>query len=622
MEVNLTNAIKYFFANPSHEMLYYEAVANAIDAGATKIEIKIKMNSFADIDSLTIEIKDNGEGFTDKNFEKFNNLLDVDDESHKGVGRLVFINYFNRVEFTSYFDNQVRTFEFTGGFKGENVLKPAVDKSNETILIFKNYRKEKINAYDYVKPEAIKKALLQHFFPLLYGLKVEKKELRIQITLETKEQNLDHGFYTDTKELIVSQIPEMVLTSFDASGVDLFEKLDLYYSVKESQAETNPITALCVDGRTHHVDILSKGGLPFGYEIIFLLYSKLFTGKSNSSRQELNMTEPELKTIKKLFGEKVTEILNEQIPKIQEQNKKTTESLAERFPHLVGYFDENPVGLIDRNISLENAQLKFFNAQKEILDSTSLSDEQFLKSLEISSRLLTEYILYRNIIIDKLKQIDPTSSEADIHNIIVPMRQTFRKGNIIKDIYNNNAWLLDDKYMSYTTILSDVDMDKVLKEILLEGETIKKDETRPDIALIFSSDPKVKDTKLDVVVVELKKLGVGLAKKEELISQLRQRARKLLAHYGTRIQRIWFYGIVDFDKEFIRSLKEEKYLEVFSNDQYYYKELDIIPDYDENKLIPIGVNILSFDAFLKDAEVRNSTFLTILKEGLKRNLES
>ncbi len=95
-----------------------------------------------------------------------------------------------------------------------------------------------------------------------------------------------------------------------------------------------------------------------------------------------------------------------------------------------------------------------------------------------------------------------------------------------------------------------------------------------------------------------------------------------MAHYGTRIQRIWFYGIVDFDKEFIRSLKEEKYLEVFSNDQYYYKELDIIPDYDENKLIPIGVNILSFDAFLKDAEVRNSTFLTILKEGLKRNVES
>ena len=90
-------------------------------------------------------------------------------------------------------------------------------------------------------------------------------------------------------------------------------------------------------------------------------------------------------------------------------------------------------------------------------------------------------------------------------------------------------------------------------------------------------------------------------------------------HYETRIQIIWFYGIVDFDNEFTRSLKEEQYLEVFSSDKYYYKELSIIPDYDESKLIPIGVNLLSMDAVLKDAETRNSTFLNILREGLKAN---
>ena len=78
-------------------------------------------------------------------------------------------------------------------------------------------------------------------------------------------------------------------------------------------------------------------------------------------------------------------------------------------------------------------------------------------------------------------------------------------------------------------------------------------------------------------------------------------------------------GIVDFDNEFTRSLKEEQYLEVFSSDKYYYKELSIIPDYDESKLIPIGVNLLSMDAVLKDAETRNSTFLNILREGLKAN---
>ena len=326
MKINLTNAIKHFFSNPSLEMVYIEAIANSIDAGATNIELTIKIDSFANFESLVVEIKDDGEGFNDKNFEKFKSLLDVEDEdkSHKGVGRLVFLNYFNKIAVKSLFDNQERTFEFTGTFDGENELKTSKSKKNETTLTFKGYRKEKIKTYDYLKPESIKKSILQHFFPLLYSMKVEKKELKITIKLETRETNIDQGFFTDSKELVASQIPAMTLTSFDATEIDLYEKLDLYYSVKEVSEEKSPITAICVDGRTHLIDILSKGGIPFGYEIIFLLYSKLFTGKSNASRQELTFEDGEFKAIKKLFGEKVTQILNEVIPKIQQENKKIT----------------------------------------------------------------------------------------------------------------------------------------------------------------------------------------------------------------------------------------------------------------------------------------------------------
>ena len=253
MKINLTNAIKHFFSNPSLEMVYIEAVANSIDAGATNIELTIKIDSFANFESLVVEIKDDGEGFNEKNFEKFKSLLDVEDEdkSHKGVGRLVFLNYFNKIAVKSIFDSQERTFEFTGTFDGENELKPSKSKKNETALTFKGYRKEKIKTYDYLKPESIKKSILQRFFPLLYSMKVEKKELKIAIKLETRETNIDQGFFTDTKELIVSQIPDMTLTSFDAPEIDMYEKLDMYYSIKEVSEEKSPITAICVDGRTH-----------------------------------------------------------------------------------------------------------------------------------------------------------------------------------------------------------------------------------------------------------------------------------------------------------------------------------------------------------------------------------
>jgi len=619
MKINLNNAVKYFFPNPSLEMVYYEAIANAIDAGATKIDIHIKIEALSKTETFNIEISDNGNGFIDRNFEKFSNLLEIEEKDHKGVGRLVYLNYFKKVEIESVFDEKKRLFELTGVFDGENKVEEAQGETNKTVLNFKQYNKEKIKSYDYVKPNSIKKSILLHFYPLFYSYKVDKKDLIITVNLTTKEPNIQYDFYTDKKEIIVSQIPELELITFKAEGIDLFEEFNLYYSVQTNEnMESSTITALCVDGRTLPVEVLSKDGLPKGYEIIFLLYSNLFTGKVNASRQEINMDEEELRVIKKIFGEKIAEILNEKIPAIQETNNKTTTSLIDRYPHLNGFFEINSVGLIDRSQSLEIAQKKFFNAQKEVLEASDITDEVYERSLELSSRVLTEYVLYRNIIIDKLKKVDKTSSEADIHNLIVPMRSKLSKDTFHNDLFTNNAWLLDDKYMSYTTILSDKDMGEVLDNIVIESDTKEKIDKRPDLAIIFSNDP-TEAKKVDVVIVELKKMGIGLAKKEEVTSQLRQRARKLLLHFPNKIQRIWFYGIVDFDDEFKVSLLEDKYIELFSCGTVFYKEQPIIIDLETKTEIPVGLYVLSFDAFLKDAEVRNSTFLNLLKEELKAN---
>ncbi|HTN20754.1 MAG TPA: ATP-binding protein [Pelobium sp.] len=621
MKINLANAVKYFFPNPSLEMVYYEAVANAIDAGATEIDLHIKIEAFAKPETFNIEITDNGKGFVDRNFEKFSNLLEIEEKDHKGVGRLVYINYFKKVEVTSVFDDKKRTFELTGTFDGENEVEDAKGEPNTTKLIFKQYIKEKIRSYDYVKPASIKKSILTHFYPLFYSYKVENKDLKVTISLTTKEPNTQYDFYTDKKEIVVNQIPDLELTTFDAEGLDLFEKFNLYYSVQKNEnMESSTITALCVDGRTLPVEVLSKGGIPKGHDIIFLLYSNLFTGKVNASRQELNMDESEIRTIKKVFGEKIAEILNEKIPAIQEANAKTTSSLVDRYPHLNGYFEANSVGLIDRNHSLELAQKKFFNAQRDVLEASDVTDEVYQKSLELSSRVLTEYVLYRNIIIEKLKKVDKNNSESDIHNLIVPQRSTLSKDTFHNDLFTNNAWLLDDKYMSYTTILSEKDMGEVLDNLTLDSEEKERNDKRPDLAIIFSNDP-TEAKKVDVVIVELKKLGLGLAKKEEVTSQLRQRARKLLQHYPNKIQRIWFYGIVDFDDEFKVSLLEDKYIELFSCGTVFYKEQPIITDLETKTEILVGLYVLSFDAFLKDAEVRNSTFLNLLKEELKANNE-
>jgi hypothetical protein len=157
-------------------------------------------------------------------------------------------------------------------------------------------------------------------------------------------------------------------------------------------------------------------------------------------------------------------------------------------------------------------------------------------------------------------------------------------------------------------------MSDIIKEISFEDE---KDDTKPDITLIFSRDPE-QNEKVDVVIVELKKLGLEITKREVLISQLRQRARKLSEYFPHKIQRIWFYGIIDIDNDLRLSLKGQGYAELFSKGTVLYNEEKFYNKKDENVETHFGLFILNYNSLIKDAESRNSTFLQILKEGLKK----
>ena len=190
---------------------------------------------------------------------------------------------------------------------------------------------------------------------------------------------------------------------------------------------------------------------------------------------------------------------------------------------------------------------------------------------------------------------------------------------MIEDIYQNNAWVLDDKYMTYSKVLSDKEIEDIYNTLSISSTHVysHKDNGRPDITIIFSNDPK-KFTAVDVVIIEFKKLGLKLAYKEESISQLKQRARRLLEFYPNKIQRIWFYGIIDFDKEFKASLIESGFTKLFSNGELFYKSQDIVINPETEQIKIADIFLLSYDAMLDDAESRNETFLRILKQGIKR----
>lgn len=609
MEVNVKQAQKMFFSKSSFEMIYFEAFANALDAGATTININIKLSDKEQKQNLCLTIEDNGCGFTDEHFRKFSKLLDVEERTHKGLGRLVYLCYFDNVHIESVYDvNKKRIFDFDENFDGKFVIQDCQEEHTGTVLKMYSFSGYKLGKNEYINPTYIKDALLENFYMKFY----KAKNIGFPICVKI-EANIAGNIKTEN-------ITEKDLPNFEVmqlkEQVDIFNKIDLYYYVKELETlqETKVITAIAVDDRSQKVDIIAEENFPPRYQMIFLLISESFHGNTDGARLNLTLETAELNKIKAIFRDAIAKVIKNKIPKLAKHNKEKVNYLKTTYPYLTGYFDINEIGYASQTDILKKAQERLFREQKEILGAGELTKEQFEKSLNLSARALAQYILFRQGVIERLKRIDPKNLEEDIHNIIAPKRTEFNESNFLADLYKNNVWVLDDKFMSYRTVLSEAEMTNVIN-VLTSGEETVVDDDRPDIVLYFSADPTSEESeKVDVVIVELKRLGLSSERNSDVEIQLENRAIKLSSYYNNRIQRIWYYGIVDLHDDYVRHLRTAQFVPLFSKGKVFYKFNKVYLDSSTDDVVIANTYIMDFSAMVADADIRNETFLKILKE--------
>lgn len=622
MNIDIRKAINKFYGSSSLPMVYGEAVANAFDAGANKINIELSIKTLSDEKSFSLIISDNGSGFTDERFKRFSELLNTEDESHKGLGRLVYLDYFSKVRFISHYGDTQRSFDFSleeEGVSNEKIIKEQ-SSSSGTQMVFSGYQKSRIRDKEFVTPRDIYRRLLDEFLPRFYMMKKDGYDFEITISLNTQDGK-DNPLHTGTETLNAESLPVLEEKEFDRSDIDLFEsKITMLYSVEKTDGPSEIFTAFCVDNRSVKLSLIDGDKIPANNRVIVLLFSSLVDVQTNESRQELNIEETKKKQLKEFLLRQVATFLGEKFPEIRDKNERMREKLSSRFPHLDGYFSTESIGLVNENETLNGAQEKFFTAQKRILNvEGKLTGKQYAEAMEQASRVLMEYVLYRNFTIARLEDLDPLANEAEIHNIITPMKKAFHVDEHSDCLFTNNAWVLDDRYMNYSCILSDQSLQDLLNELKIDDEHI--DVLRPDIAVIFSKDIQEQShTGVDVVIVELKKVENKLLDDVVVIEQLRQRARRLLKYYGGRIQRIWYYGIVGFSEEFRESIVGDSWTRLYSNGDMYYKEFSERPG-EGSPRVPVGIFLNSFTSLISDAKARNEAFMNILRCSVKQEIK-
>ena len=523
MLIKTDYALKLFFPNSTFAQIYYEAIANALDANATEITIYISTTQEIAQKDLEITISDNGAGFTDIRFERFKESQESD-AFHKGLGRLVYLRYFSQVDVESVYEGKKRTFKYSKQFSGLSKVTDAdPNDKHGTTLRFSGFLGERLKAFDDVRPGPLKSKIRENFLPYLDERKRNGVDFTITIQLDIAGSASNETLFPDIQKLTPADIPEFISAAIQDDS--LRSDITMRYILEKNSAHRTLLTAVSIDGRTIPLNILEPRALPPASSAIFLFESDLF-GTSDTARQGLTMREGvDLQHLNRVLRRAISAILNENFEEIEQRNTSTRKDFENRFPHLTGYFEETTVGIIDKDDALWSAEQRFFQDQKQILECTTLDDASFEKSLEVSSRTLTEYILYRERIIQRLKSFTGKDRETAIHNLIVPRYKTYGQDGLINWMYRNNAWLLDDKFMSYRTMLSEGTMKKLISEITL-GEAVVEDDGRPDISIVFSADPTGPE-KVDVVVIEIKKRDDDLKENTFAYAQLITRAQTL-----------------------------------------------------------------------------------------------
>lgn len=454
----------------------------------------------------------------------------------------------------------------------------------------------------------IKRILLEHFYIKFYNAKNNGKEIKVSIKSTIGEEE-------DSETISGDDLPQFKSFVVDTT-TDLFDSIVVYYNITKIQDLSRKpifITALSIDDRSMQIDIIADENKSSSYNMIFILKSESLQGTTDESRQNIRIEEGRLNTLKQVFRDSFRTIVRQELPQIAEANDKLIHNMEDRYPHLSGLIDRDCVGYLSTVDVVKKAQERFLKEERELLGAKELTDEQYQKSLEFSSRSLALYIVYRQKLIEKLGSLSKDTLETDLHSMISKRYQKFSGEETEKDVYLNNLWVIDDKFMSYDYVLSEKKISDVLR-VIDPDYSGEENKDRPDIAIFFSTDPCVGNERFDIVIVELKRLGLKPDMNSIVEYQLDKRTIQLSKYYHDRIQRIWYYGIVEMNDEYRLHLANNGYNPLFSHGDIWYRQKEIKATLNAINVVIQNSYIMDFKALVEDAQSRNSTFLKILKE--------
>ena len=586
-----------------------EGVTNSIHAGANAISVDLWFDRqpglFGDEVRNVLEkitISDDGEGFTQDNLNYFDEICTShkDDIGGKGVGRLAFLKYANRVEIYSQMAAELVEFRYTPDFKPEDVVRTDSSGPRQTMITISEL-KDKINT----QVAKLVNSMCDDLRLLLFLKKQAGQVISIRFTHNSKQPFADDFTFSG------KDIEAQKTRSFEFHN----ENFDCYL-FRDEAPRKGIVAMLCADELCVEEYQISKRFDICRY--LISVTSPYLNRISNIERQKLEIpkTEADADLVSPISRETLMpRIHDECVAMINEAAEGDIDAFKlSNIDKLKKYYPFIQVSSLNGDAAMLDADevVKTYRAQQARREDTLVEAMEEGRAVafddisNLASDDLARFIVHRALMIDSLSNMPRASAEDVLHNAIL------RKKSNGGDIRENNVWLVDDKFLSYSNIYSDETLSNIVREI--GAETESKQNRKPDVAAFFSKDNEGRPNKL--VIIEFKKPGADIFENNKALLQCRLYASELVDRIAT-VREVFAFSVVEIDDEFYKDMKRSGFKDVFSlSERVVYNDFAIGSDDD----IPLHLYVMPAASLITDAKARNRVFEEVLRFNMQKNV--
>lgn len=664
----------------------FECFTNALEAIKIKQkiapkhkgEILLKINASETTVQSTelnsISITDNGIGFNDEEFKRFNTFkLTNKGFKNLGSGRIQYVHYFDTTTIKSVFEKEGKYFEREfvvskrEDFLKQNAIvkhricKETSDTTTGTTVAFSTLL-ENSGIYNDLNENTLKEKILERYIHYFCYNKTKLPKIKIEFYVQSVLKGESTIAQIDIPSIDKSKKIPLQYSKKSKTGVEKIEKTEDFtidaFKISKNLLKENKLNLVSKGEVIEESDVtlqsLASSDIVKGNKYLFLVSSNYIDARDTNLRGILNI--PNKESFEKDLFANQEEILVEDIqaelnnsinsmyPEIEEVKQKHQEGFA-KLKEMFLLDDETAKDIsVSINDSETDILKKFYEAEakkaasmdaaiKESIDNLEKLDtrnpnyveelekeiNRLVRSIPLQNKkTLTHYVARRKLVLDLLDKILgrklQVQQQKENYDEALIHNLLFQKGSTNTE--NSDLWIINEDFIYFKG-----SSEKQLSQLKIDGYKVFKDKfTEEEERYLTSLGENRKIKRPDVllfpeegkcIIIEFKAPHVNAS---DHLTQIDRYANLIRNYTDDKFQITTFYGYLLGEsiepRDVLGTVSSYEHSYQFD---YLYRPAENVIGFDERTNGSIYTEVIKYTTLLERAKQRNKIFIEKLK---------